>query len=127
MNAVIEDEGSRLAQLLAEAGNASPLTRINFRNPIAAYGGDAIPALAEWLGDPRLGAFAVRVLQRIAADSEASVATRRAVATALEDAEPEAPTAAVRGDIEEALAALGGTSLKDGRCKVTGSPNGSNG
>ena len=127
MNAVIEDEGSRLAQLLAGARNASPLTRINFRNPIAAYGGDAIPALAEWLGDPRLGAFAVRGLQRIAADSEAAVATRRAVATVLEDAEPEAPTAAVRGDIEEALAILGGTSRKDGRRRVTGSPNGSNG
>ena len=114
MDVMSGDEESQLSQLLEGAKNASPMTRIEFRNAIAEQGGVAIPALASWLRDPRLAAFSVRVLQRIAANLEEPASTREAVAAALKKAESEAPTAAVRGDIEAALVGLIGRSRQDG-------------
>jgi hypothetical protein len=49
-----------LERLLAAARDADGLTRIEYRDPIAAYGREAIRALANWLSDPTLAGFAVR-------------------------------------------------------------------
>ncbi len=71
-----------LDALLAQAQTAAPMDRIELRDPIAAYGELAIDAMTDWLGDPRLAAFAIRVLERIArepANREAVVATLAAV------------------------------------------------
>ena len=71
-----------LDALLAQAQTAAPMDRIDLRDPIAAYGEQAIDAMTDWLGDPRLAAFAIRVLERIArepANREAVVATLAAV------------------------------------------------
>ena len=57
--------GDRLERLLEAARTAGPMDRIGFRDKLAAEGAAAIPAMAEWLLDPRLGALAVRVLSRI--------------------------------------------------------------
>lgn len=46
---------ARLEELLQGAEAASPETRIEFRDPIAGYGIDAIGAIAPWLSDARLG------------------------------------------------------------------------
>ena len=53
-----------LDALLAQAQTAAPMDRIELRDPIAAYGELAIDAMTDWLGDPRLAAFAIRVLER---------------------------------------------------------------
>lgn len=55
-----------LEELLEAASQAEPGTRITFRDRIAAHGTDAIEPMERWLADRTLGAFAVRVLARIA-------------------------------------------------------------
>ncbi len=55
-----------LNALLAQAQSADPLDRIGYRDQIAAYGPRAILAIAPWLVDARLGAFAVRVVTVVA-------------------------------------------------------------
>lgn len=64
-----------LDEVLNAAEAASPGERIEFRDRIAAFGAQAIPPLGRWLLDPRLGAFAVRTLERIGRDT----ANRQAV------------------------------------------------
>lgn len=54
-----------LDALLQGAETASPETRIEFRDPIAGYGIDAIGAVAPWLSDARLGGFAARVITMV--------------------------------------------------------------
>jgi hypothetical protein len=96
-------DAADLETLLARAREASGMDRIELRDPIAAHGEPAIDALTDWLVDPRLAAFAVRVLGRIGEAGEhrdAVVATLGAV-----DADQLAP--GVAADIEAALAALG--------------------
>ncbi len=58
-------KSDRLAALLEAARSAGPMDRIAYRDALAAEGLAAVPAITEWLLDPRLGAFAVRVLSRI--------------------------------------------------------------
>ena len=48
-----------LDDLLRAAATAQPGVRIEFRDRLAAHGAMAIPTLAEWLPDPRLGAGAL--------------------------------------------------------------------
>jgi hypothetical protein len=94
---------ANLDRLLDQAQTASPLERIELRDPIAAHGERAIDAMTDWLDDARLAAFAVRVLERIGREPfsrDAVVATLRAV-----DREELAPGLA--GDIETALRGLG--------------------
>jgi hypothetical protein len=91
-----------LEDLLQQARDATPATRIDYRNPIAAHGLEAVEVMRDWLGDPKLGAFAVRVLRRVA-DSPA----RQEAIAALQAGRPRATSEAVRRDIDEALAALG--------------------
>jgi hypothetical protein len=56
---------SELDDLLTRAREADPGDRINLRDPIAAHGELAIEAMTDWLGDSRLAAFAIRVLERV--------------------------------------------------------------
>ena len=88
-----------LEELLAAASTASPAERIGFRDAIAAFGVSAIAAIAPWLGDARLGAFAARVIQTVGRQghSAEAFATLKAGLGA-------APNEAVRGDIEAGLA-----------------------
>jgi hypothetical protein len=55
-----------LSELLELASQADGVTRISYRDQIAAFGREAIEPMALWLADPRLGAFAARTLERIA-------------------------------------------------------------
>lgn len=55
-----------LDDALSAARAASKADRIVWRDEIAAYGQTAIPAMRGWLADADLGAFAIRVLDRIA-------------------------------------------------------------
>ncbi len=57
-----------LSALLTQVYAASPMDRIEFRDQIAAHGEDAIEPMTDWLGDPRLAAFAVRVLEGVGND-----------------------------------------------------------
>jgi hypothetical protein len=91
-----------LDQLLVAAGEADGSDRIKFRDAIAEYGDRAIPAMIRWLPNARLGAFAVRVLLRIAQDSS----TRGAVLRALVGLDLAALSTDVVRDVETALSAL---------------------
>lgn len=94
---------SDLEALLSEAREADPADRIVLRDPIAGYGELAIEAMTDWLGDPRLAAFAIRVLERIGADQ----AQRTAVADVLAAVDrTELPTHLI-GDLDRALSTLG--------------------
>jgi hypothetical protein len=65
-----------LDELLAAAADADGLTRITFRDLIAAFGDAAIVRLEPWLSDPRLAAFAVRTIERAASQPGAALSAR---------------------------------------------------
>jgi hypothetical protein len=98
-------DAAALDALLAEARDAGPLDRIALRDPIAAQGELAIEAMTDWLGEPRLAAFAVRVLERIGRDPE----HRAAVAATLASVDREQQPEPMVRDLDAALAALGVT------------------
>lgn len=90
-----------LDDLLAAAAKADGSNRIEFRDPIAAFGSEAIRRVEPWIADARLGAFAVLTIKRageLGALAEAGDALRRA-----------APKAKGRtaDDVRFALQALG--------------------
>lgn len=91
-----------LDELLEAARQADPGSRIEFRDRIAAHEADAVEPMAAWLSDPRLGAFAVRVLQRVADDP----ANRGAVVAALSGVDLARLSPDVARDIRDALTAL---------------------
>lgn len=91
-----------LEALLAAAKSAEPGDRINLRDPIAAHGVAAITTMESWISDPRLGAFAVRVLERIASHAVA----RPEVVRALRSAEHARLSHQVSGDVSAALERL---------------------
>ena len=105
-----------LNALLDKATVADASDRILLRDPIAAFGAAAIPAMTAWLHDPRLAAFAVRVLGRIGDD----IPQRRAVLNALASADIRALPEPIAHDIAAAISCLGGTA-KHG---VAGPPSG---
>jgi hypothetical protein len=72
--------------------------------------------MAAWLVDPRLGAFAVRVLERLARRPE----SRDAAIAALARAESVAPSDAVRSDARDALRRLGAMTIAPMRRRPTG-------
>jgi hypothetical protein len=91
-----------LEALVTRAATASASDRIDLRDPIAAFGAEAVEAMTPWLSDTALGAFAVRVIGKAAdrgARPEALAALRHARGKDL----PEV----VRGDINSELARLG--------------------
>ncbi len=97
-----------LTALLNEAKTADASDRILFRDRIVAFGGVAIPAMTTWLGDPRLAAFAVRVLERIADDLQ----QRRAVLTGLASADIGSLPEHITRDIAQAIGRLGGVARR---------------
>lgn len=102
---------SELDELLGQAREADPGERINLRDPIAAHGEAAIEAMTDWLGDHRLAAFAIRVLERIGLQPAARSAVTDVLATV---DRTELPPHLV-GDLERALASLGSPTIQDGR------------
>jgi hypothetical protein len=94
---------ANLDQLLIEGRTASKSDRISFRDRIAEHGLAAVPAMQEWLTDPDLGAFATRVLIKIAE----APGNRRRVLEALTGVDAATLTPAVARDIDDALAVVG--------------------
>jgi len=90
-----------MEQLIERARAASPNDRIDLRDPIAAHGEAAIDAMAEWLVDPELTRFAVRVIGR-AADLGQPAAAVSMLDAARAEASPDQ-----RQDIEAELGRLG--------------------
>lgn len=66
-----------LAKLLEAARGASRQTRIDYRDPIAEHGADAVEAVSPWVEDPELAAFAVRVIEAAARFGARDAALRR--------------------------------------------------
>lgn len=99
-----------LDQLLEAASAADPGARIEFRDPIAGHGAPAIPRLRLWLADPRLSAFAVRTLEKIAVDP----ANRSAVLDAFRSLDSRAVSEAVVRDVADALAKINGRAPRSG-------------
>jgi hypothetical protein len=108
-----------LEALLRAAENADGLTRMTFRDPIAAFGAPAIERLAPWLLDRTLGAFAVRTIERAAAQAEAADLAR----STLRRARGRAP-ALVEGDIAQALARMARARRPPTQRQSKGSPDG---
>ena len=101
----VMEQPDDLDQLLEAASAADPGVRIEFRDPIAARGAPAIPRLRRWLADPRLGAFAVRTLEKIAVDP----ASRRAVLEAFGSLDSRAVSKATVRDVADSVARIKGT------------------
>ncbi len=108
-----------LDDLLDAAAKADKLDRISWRDPIAAYGSGAIPTMQEWLTNPELGAFAVRVLEKIAERP----GDRSLVVDALDSVNPAAVNATVANDIVGARERLIGPENQ--RSGTSGSRSGS--
>jgi hypothetical protein len=90
-----------LNALLAQAQSADSLDRIGYRDQIAAYGPRAILAIAPWLEDARLGAFAVRVITVVADAGHLEDAVGALVA-----ARPKILNPDVQGDVDALLARI---------------------
>ena len=89
-----------LTLLLEQAKEASPTTRIQWRDRIASYGARAIDATRLWLTDTVLAAFAVRVIERAGANGAQGLAI-----DALRSSRSRVPLA-VRSDVDWALKRL---------------------
>ncbi len=94
---------AELDRLLEAARQASKQDRISLRDPIADAGATAIPAMQEWIRDPEFGAFAVRVLEKVAERPD----DRPAAIAALESVDPAAASSPVSRDIADVLLRLG--------------------
>jgi hypothetical protein len=97
-----------LEELLDAAAKASRQDRITWRNPIAEYGSRAIPIMRDWLTNPELGAFAVRVLEKIAEQP----GDRHLVVDALDAVAPAAVSPVVAGDIARVRQHLSGAGSR---------------
>lgn len=97
-----------LNDLVDRARAAAPNDRIDYRDDIAAHGPEAIDAMGEWLADPVLTRFAVRVIGRVAelGDREAAVEILRA---ARDEATPDQ-----LADIDAELHRLGAEEPRQG-------------
>ncbi len=91
-----------LEKLLRTASAAPPSERIQYRDDIAAFGPAAVPVLAPWLADARLGAFAVRVLESIGRRPDGRADAIRALA----EARTSAGSESARLDAAQSLANL---------------------
>jgi hypothetical protein len=108
-----------LDEALAAAQAADRMSRIEWRDRIAEHGPDGIAAVMDWVGDPELTRFAVRVIEHTAKFGDLDVAI-----AALASAMKTAPTPEIRADIADALARLrpGGTKLAPASPKGTHIP-----
>ncbi len=110
-------DAAGLKNLLASAAAASPGDRISYRDRIAGVGADAIAPMSEWLADARLGAFAVRVLERIGQEPD----SREDVVRALLAGRDQAGTPRITTDINDALDRMGVRQAASGRARGTAS------
>jgi hypothetical protein len=78
----VSDIDLSLEEAVIGAGEAPPSRRIEFRDPIARHGSAGIDRVKPWLSDPKMAAFAVRVIAR-AADFGAADEARRVLSSAL--------------------------------------------
>jgi hypothetical protein len=92
-----------LDALLRLAADADGMSRIEFRDAIAAHGPAAVARLETWLLDPRLGSFAVVTIKAAGLGGAATEAR-----AALQRARPKVRPS-VAGDIDRALAAMPGS------------------
>jgi len=92
-----------LDALLMKAREADPGDRIDLRDEIAAHGEAAIEAMNDWLGDPRLAAFAIRVLER----AGQSPTHRPAVLEVLDAIDRDELPPHLQSDLNRALGSLG--------------------
>lgn len=90
-----------LDEALAAARAADRSIRIEWRDPVAAHGIEALEAVEPWIADPELGAFAVRVIVAIGLAGE----TDAAIGSLL-SMQRLAPTEHIAGDIRWALERL---------------------
>jgi hypothetical protein len=104
---------AELDDLVAAAAKADKQDRISWRNQIAEYGPRAIPTMHQWLTDPHLGAFAVRVLERVAEQP----GDRQLVVESLVSVSPTTVSPAVARDMADALERL---SVPRGRGSIVG-------
>lgn len=88
--------------MLSAAEAADPGERIEFRDSIAAFGRESIAPMTSWLGDRRLGAFAVRVLLRIGEQQQHAIA----VLDALQSADRYTLTDPLSRDVSDAIARI---------------------
>lgn len=102
----MDQDDEALEELLRTASAAPPSERIQFRDDIAAFGSAAVPVLAPWLRDARLGTFAVRVLEEIGRRPDG----RADAISALAEARTTAASESTRFDAAQSLA-----NLKAGR------------
>lgn len=87
---------------------APPATSIEFHSEIQSQRREeAINAMTDWLGDPRLAAFAIRILQKVGAGD----AYRSMAVDVLRSADRSVLTEKVVGDLEVALRALGASRV----------------
>ena len=93
---------AELDDLLVAASKAERQDRIAWRDPLAAHGLQAIPVMRLWLATPELGAFAVRVLEKIADQPPC----RLAAIDALGSIDQSAASAPVMRDVLDVLARL---------------------
>jgi hypothetical protein len=100
--------GETLDQLLAKAQEAGPDTRIELRDAIASFGEAAVEAMADWTGEPRLAAFAIRVLERIGREPT----PRQAVVDVLRSLDRSTLSAPLQRDVDVAFDALGASPTK---------------
>ena len=98
---------SDLDELLTQAREADPADRINLRDPIAAFGESAVDSMVDWLGDPRLAAFAIRVLERIGREPN----ERSAVITILRAVDRSDLPSHLTRDLDSALESLGASTI----------------
>ena len=113
-----------LDETLEAASAAEPADRISYRDAIAGFGTQAVEPMSGWTHDERLGAFAVRLLERLAGRSDAFIAST----AALNEAIRSGASPAIRDDARDALERLGATIIKPARrrSRATGeSPIGS--
>jgi hypothetical protein len=101
-----------LSELLIAAGEAPPEKRILLRDPIAAFGVQAIRALEDqaWMGDSAYAAFAIRTIAKagqLGARDEAITALKRALGSDIPDVR--------RSDILAALTSLGAAATAKSR------------
>jgi hypothetical protein len=100
-NVLPHSQSDELSGLLAGASAAAPETRIKFRDPLAAQGDAVIGPMKSWIADPRLGAFAVRVLEAVSKPGQLAGSP-----AALRASRRLAGSDAIRRDIEAALQRL---------------------
>jgi hypothetical protein len=91
-----------LDKLLAAARDADPSERIELRDELVSHGDRAVEAMTDWLGDPELAAFAIRVLERIGRSPE----TRGSVVEVLTSVDRDELAAHLASDVDNALASL---------------------